>query len=1089
MVNPDVVPRWLMRRHSINDNYCKSSPVPVARPVSSVKSVVTRNSFVSVPTNVSYHVVCRVPTVTRWQSQKKDVRPKSKIKSQIKCVKSASFVGHFVSAPNVPNVPNVASVQPVGGRLQSFWEIWAHKGANPKVVSILKEGYVLPFKVRPPLVRDPLIVSGYANPIRDSHLQAAVQALIEKKAVERVRVQTSLAFFNRLFIVPKPNHKWRPILDLSTLNQFLCVKTFKMETPETIRTSLQQEEWVTSLDFSDAYFHIPIHYTSRKFLRFHFQNQSYQFRALPFGLSTAPMEFTGVVKEVKLMAQSQGIRIHQYLDDWLIRAPTKESCHQGTQSLLALCQELGWMVNMQKSELEPQQVFDFVGYQYDLLNGVVRPTQNRWEALQQKITVLLQNRSCRVRTFMSLIGLLTATEKQVTLGRLHMRPIQWHLKKHWRVPESLEKEIPIPRSLHQYLQWWTQEENVLKGQPLHPLRHAVQIFTDASKEGWGAHLGDFTASGTWSVPESKLHINFLELKAVLLALKRFQHLVQGKVVLIATDNTTVVAYINKEGGMRSGSLCALLWRLLCWCSLNQIVLKARHIPGRLNVIADKLSRQRQVIQTEWSLHQETFDLLCQTWHYPQVDMFATRYNCKLVQFVSPIPDPKAWSVDALTLSWEDLDMYLFPPVSLMGKVVSKLSDHWYRRAILIAPGWPNMPWFWDLVELSARVPLCLPHHPDLVTQPFNKARHRDLTNLNLHAWLLEPRQSRSRGSLVQWRQELRRLKDVQPEQSTKRSGPFFVRWCETSQVDFRNPSIKQIADFLLHLFQEKNLQPSTIDGYRSAIADKLGNTSVNIGKDENLTRLLDSFHRDRPKGRRGVPAWNLSLVLHQLTKAPFEPLRKASLKHLTFKTVFLLALASGKRRSEIHAWLNKNIRHQADWSKVSLYPSPSFLAKNHLAKEGPECVAPVVIPALAPTLDKSLKEDRSLCPVRALRYYLDKTQDLRTGKELVFVSFKQGFNKDISPATISSWIKQTVVLCYDLSDQDSLTLHQVKAHDVRAFAASKAFQGGISLDQILAACHWKSHNTFTQFYLKDVAWADKELFHLGPVVAAQQIHH
>ena len=1088
MVNPDVVPRWLMRRHSINDNYCKSSPVPVARPVSSVQSVITRNSFVSVPTNVSYHVVCRVPTVTRWQSQKKDVRPKLKIKSQIKCVKSASFVGHCVSAPNVPNVPNVASVQPVGGRLQSFWEIWAHKGANPKVVSILKEGYVLPFKVRPPLVRDPLIVSGYANPIRDSHLQAAVQALIEKKAVERVRVQTSLAFFNRLFIVPKPNHKWRPILDLSTLNQFLCVKTFKMETPETIRTSLQQEEWVTSLDFSDAYFHIPIHYTSRKFLRFHFQNQSYQFRALPFGLSTAPMEFTGVVKEVKLMAQSQGIRLHQYLDDWLIRAPTKESCHQGTQSLLALCQELGWMVNMQKSELEPQQVFDFVGYQYDLLNGVVRPTQNRWKTLQQKITVLLQNRSCPVRTFMSLIGLLTATEKQVTLGRLHMRPIQWHLKKHWRVPESLEKEIPIPRSLHQYLQWWTQEENVLKGQPLHPLRHAVQIFTDASKEGWGAHLGDFTASGTWSVPESKLHINFLELKAVLLALKRFQHLVQGKVVLIATDNTTVVAYINKEGGMRSGSLCALLWRLLCWCSLNQIVLKARHIPGRLNVIADKLSRQRQVIQTEWSLHQETFDLLCQTWHYPRVDMFATRYNCKLVQFVSPIPDPKAWSVDALTLSWEDLDMYLFPPVSLMGKVVSKLSDHWYRRAILIAPGWPNMPWFWDLVELSARVPLSStpPRSSDPTFQQ-GTSQGSDKPKSPCLAPRAQTIKEQGFSSPVASRIEAPQRRSTRTVYEAKWA--VFVRWCETSQVDFRNPSIKQIADFLLHLFQEKNLQPSTIDGYRSAIADKLGNTSVNVGKDENLTRLLDSFHRDRPKGRRGVPAWNLSLVLHQLTKAPFEPLRKASLKHLTFKTVFLLALASGKRRSEIHAWLNKNIRHQADWSKVSLYPSPSFLAKNHLAKEGPECVAPVVIPALAPTLDKSLKEDRSLCPVRALRYYLDKTQDLRTGKELVFVSFKQGFNKDISPATISSWIKQTVVLCYDLSDQDSLTLHQVKAHDVRAFAASKAFQGGISLDQILAACHWKSHNTFTQFYLKDVAWADKELFHLGPVVAAQQIHH
>ena len=148
----------------------------------------------------------------------------------------------------------------------------------------------------------------------------------------------------------------------------------------------------------------------------------------------------------------------------------------------------------------------------------------------------------------------------------------------------------------------------------------------------------------------------------------------------------------------------------------------------------------------------------------------------------------------------------------------------------------------------------------------------------------------------------------------------------------------------------------------------------------------------------------------------------------------------------------------------------------------------MAIPALAPTLDKSMKEDRSLCPVRALRYYLDKTQHLRQGKELVFVSIKKGFTKDISPATISSWIKQTVILCYELSDQESLTLHQVKAHDVRAFAASKAFQGGISLDQILAACHRKSHNTFTQFYLKDVAWADSELFHFGPVVAALQIY-
>ena len=138
----------------------------------------------------------------------------------------------------------------------------------------------------------------------------------------------------------------------------------------------------------------------------------------------------------------------------------------------------------------------------------------------------------------------------------------------------------------------------------------------------------------------------------------------------------------------------------------------------------------------------------------------------------------------------------------------------------------------------------------------------------------------------------------------------------------------------------------------------------------SVARLLDSFHRDKPKGRQGVPIWNLSLVLHQLTKGPFEPMQKASLKHLTFKTVFLLTLGSGKRHGEIHAWLYKNIRHQENWSKVSLYPSPIFLSKNQLAREGPSCVAPVVIPALAPSLNKFLQEDKSTLSGKSLALLL-----------------------------------------------------------------------------------------------------------------------
>ena len=131
----------------------------------------------------------------------------------------------------------------------------------------------------------------------------------------------------------------------------------------------------------------------------------------------------------------------------------------------------------------------------------------------------------------------------------------------------------------------------------------------------------------------------------------------------------------------------------------------------------------------------------------------------------------------------------------------------------------------------------------------------------------------------------------------------FTKWCITHKVDFRSPPVKSVADFMMYLFEDRKLQPSTIDGYRSAIADKLGNLPFSISREENLTRLLDSFHKDRPKGRSGIPSWNLSLVLHQLTKAPFEPIKEASVKHLTFKTVFLLALGSGN--AEVRFMLGK----------------------------------------------------------------------------------------------------------------------------------------------------------------------------------------
>ena len=158
-----------------------------------------------------------------------------------------------------------------------------------------------------------------------------------------------------------------------------------METPESIRTSLIPGEWVSSIHLSDAYLHIPIHPNSRKYLRFCHRSQVFQLTSLPFGLATAPQVFTVTVKEVKLMALSKGLRLHQYLDDWLIRSQSQEEAQVNTQAVVDLTQSLRWIINREKSELKPTQVFSFVGYEYHLDSALVKPTRERWLKLQDLI--------------------------------------------------------------------------------------------------------------------------------------------------------------------------------------------------------------------------------------------------------------------------------------------------------------------------------------------------------------------------------------------------------------------------------------------------------------------------------------------------------------------------------------------------------------------------------------------------------------------------------------------------------------------------------------------------------------------------------
>jgi hypothetical protein len=294
------------------------------------------------------------------------------------------------------------------------------------------------------------------------------------------------------------------------------------------------------------------------------------------------------------------------------------------------------------------------------------------------------------------------------------------------------------------------------------------------------------------------------------------------------------------------------------------------------------------------------------------------------------------------------------------------------------------------------------------------------------------------------------------------------------------------AEFLCWLKDEKDLAVSTIEGYRTAVASTLkGHTGVDLGKDKDLSNLLANFARGKPKRKCTAPAWNLAVVLSGLLNAPFEPMHLAPLKFVTLKTIFLLAFATGKRRSELHALVKEYTREEG-WKNVTLFLDSSFVAKTELAAKNSNS-KPLTIPALSKSLGPGLEKDRCLCPVRALRFYLDRTKEIRADKKKLFVAYKKNFKGDISKATISHWIKKAITTAYSLATEEDCNLLQVKAHDVRGMAASWARLQNITLDDILAACTWKSHNTFTSFYLRDLAQLQGDMHRLGPVVAAQHV--
>ena len=294
---------------------------------------------------------------------------------------------------------------------------------------------------------------------------------------------------------------------------------------------------------------------------------------------------------------------------------------------------------------------------------------------------------------------MTSMVDVIKFCRLRMRSIHLHLLSFYRPSRNtISHLVPTSTWLDPHLRWWLDDANLLGGRAFRKPRLSLIVTTDASLSGWGATLGQRQVAGCWGPEHSSAHINVLELLAVTYALECFRRVVVGQAVLVESDNTTVVSYINRQGGTRSPQLCAPTWELLHWCMHNEVSLTAIHLPGEESITADALSRG-WIHPTEWTLRPRVAQLLFQLIDRPHVDLFASSNNHQLPTYCSRGPDPSAWRRDALAVQWDGLLAYACPPISLIARVTTKLEQEECKILLIALFGpssrsSPALPGYW-----------------------------------------------------------------------------------------------------------------------------------------------------------------------------------------------------------------------------------------------------------------------------------------------------------------------------------------------------------------------------------------------------------
>lgn len=478
-----------------------------------------------------------------------------------------------------------------------------------------------------------------------------------------------------------------------------------MEGIPALRDLIQPGDWMAKIDLKDAYTVVPMHPESRQYLSFHYQGKIYRYTSLPFGLSVAPRIFSKLMRYAIEPLRKKGIRLVYYLDDICVLARSPSQLTTITTTITNHLTNLGFLINWKKTQLQPTQQQEFLGFRFDTSSMLIQVPHSKLTKLDLRIRQTTKIQSCR--WIAALLGKITAMIPAIGNALLHIRYLQRdlsHALHHHRY--QWDKPCPLSPAAYQDLQWWINNRSTLHlGLPIHrppPATPTAAIYVDASLTGWGIKSPIMETAGYWKKEEQTLSINFRELKTILFALTLHANDYAHATIDLYTDSITALKYVTKQGGTSSPHLQQLALQIKDQIIASNMTVLFHHIPGILNVDADRLSRHKPT--HEWTLPKIWLKRIARHWHFrPTIDAFASRTNHRLPTFWSYRPDPQASATNAFLQPWPKTGLYLHPPWALIPKVIQHLRTHRVKKAILITPCWPTQFW-WPQVMMQTLTP-------------------------------------------------------------------------------------------------------------------------------------------------------------------------------------------------------------------------------------------------------------------------------------------------------------------------------------------------------------------------------------------------